>query len=92
MESFSNSPPINLSEGRKWYLPLTNFEATNSVYNITGESYICSFSTPGHWSSRGGADTFNKGQKLVRMRYQSDIKLHVEITKRGIHLQMRKTG
>ena len=35
MGTFSFNPPIDLSEERRWLLAVTNFEETNSVFNIS---------------------------------------------------------
>ena len=60
MQTFSFDPPINLVEERKWLSAVISFEATNSVFKITNENNSFSFTTPGHWSSRGGAETIYK--------------------------------
>ena len=64
VEIFSFNPPINLSEERECLLAVTSFEEANTVLNISDEKYSFSPSTPGHWSSRGGAEIINKIQKL----------------------------
>ena len=56
----------------------TSFEATNSVFHITDENSSSSITIEGHWSSRGGAETINKLQKLLQLRSKNDIKLHAE--------------
>ena len=48
-QSFSFNPSINLVEEGKWWLTVTFFEATNSVFNITNENKSFSISIPGHW-------------------------------------------
>ena len=48
MQTFSFSPPINLSEQGKCLLAITSFEARNSVFNIAGENNSFSISAPGH--------------------------------------------
>ena len=67
METFSFSPPVNLSEA-KWLMVVTSFAATNSVCNITNENNSFSISTPGYWSFRGGTETIHKLQKLLELR------------------------
>ena len=63
---------------------MTSLEAINSVFNITGENDSFSITTPGYWSSRGGAETINKLQIFLELRPQNDIQLHVEeVRKRG---------
>ena len=77
-ETSSFSPLINLSEDKKWLLAVTSFDATNSVFIKTKENKIFSASSPGFWSSRGGAEIRNKLQKLLKMRHNNDIQVHVE--------------
>ena len=38
MKTFSFSTPSNLPEENKWFLGVTSFEATNSVFNKTDEN------------------------------------------------------
>ena len=49
METFLFNPPINLVEEGKWFLAVTFFETTNSVFNITNENNTFSMSIPGCW-------------------------------------------
>ena len=84
LETFSFNPLLNHPEEGKWLLAVTGFEATSSVFNMTNESNSSSISTPGHWSSRGRAETFNRLQNLIKLRSRNDIDLHVKkIEKRG---------
>ena len=62
MQTFSFDPPINQSQEDKWLLTVSGFKTTNFVFNITDENKSFSSSTPGYWSSRGGAETFEKLQ------------------------------
>ena len=78
MQTFPFSPPIHLAEDSNWLLAVTSFEATNSVYIFTDENKSFSISTLSHWSSRGGAETINKLQKLLELRSENDIELHVK--------------
>ena len=78
MENFSFNPPINLAEEGKWLLAVTSFETTNSVFNITKENNSFSISTPGHWSSEDGEELINELNKLLELRSENDIELHVE--------------
>ena len=51
---------------------------------ITDENNSFSFTTPGHWSSRGGAESIYKLQKLLEPESQNDIEFHVkEVKQRG---------
>ena len=61
-----------------------SFEATNSVFKITDENRSFSTTTPGYWSSRGGAETNYKIQKLLEYISQNDHELHVQ--------EVRKSG
>ena len=78
METFSFNPPVYLSQEGKWLSAVTSFKATNSVFNITDGNNSFSFTTPGHWFSRGDAETNYRLQRLVKLRYENDFKLHVE--------------
>ena len=74
-------------------MAVTSFGATNSVFNITNENNSFSFTTPGHWFSRGGAETFHKLQKLLELRSENDIELHVKETeKRGHEIKKDENG
>ena len=49
MQTFSFSPSINLSEEDKWLLAVTSFDASNCVFNISGENDTFSISIPSYW-------------------------------------------
>ena len=49
IQIFSFNPPINLSEEGKWFLGVTSFECTNSVFIMTNENNSFSISMPGRW-------------------------------------------
>ena len=90
METFSFNPPINLSEGRKCVICVTSFEATNSVSNTTDETNSLSITTPGHWNSKSAEKTIDELNKILQLRSQNNIELHVEeVRERGNKL---KTG
>ena len=78
MEMFSFSPLINLYDEANCFLTVTIFGALISDSSITGEDNTFSISTPGHWSSRGGAEAINGLQKFLETRHQNYIKLHLE--------------
>ena len=84
VETFSFSPPIKLSEEGKWLLAVTSFEATNSVFNITKENNSFSITTPRHCNSKSAEKTIEELNKLLELRSENDIELHVE--------QIRKKG
>ena len=54
------------------------FEATNSVFNVTDENNSPSNTTPGPWNSESAQKTFDELNKLLDLRSQIDIDLHVE--------------
>ena len=86
METFSLKPPINLVEEGKSLLAVTSFETTNSVFNINDENNSFPITTPGHWNSKSAEKTFELN-KLLELRSQNDIELHVEqVRKKGINL------
>ena len=89
IETFSLSPPINLSS-EKWSVAVTYFEATVFLSNITNENNSFSISTPGHWNCNDGEELIKKLHKLLQLRSQKDIELHVEeVGKKGNQLKMR---
>ena len=91
METFSFNPPKKLFEGGKWLLAVTSFEATNSVFNIADERKSFSNTIPGHWFSRGTAETMNRLRELLRLRAQNDFELYVEeYRKRGNEVKTRE--
>ena len=78
MQTFSFNPPINLVEEGKWLLAVSSFECTNSVFNITNENNSFSITIPGHWNSESAEETIGELNKLLGLRSQNDIDLHVE--------------
>ena len=85
MQTFSFNPPMNLTEEEKWLLALTNFGATNSVFNITDENNSLSLSIPGHWKYPNKLPEGNniKLKDILELRSQHDIKLHFEKLKKN---------
>ena len=84
MQTFPFNPPIDLVEEGKWLLAVSLFECKNSVFNITNENNSFSITTPGHWNSESVEKTIDELNKLLELRSQHDIDLHVE--------QFRKNG
>ena len=82
MQTFSFSPPINLIEEGKWLLGVTSFEATNSVFKITDKNKSFSITTPGHCNSESAEKTIDELNKLIVLRSENDIYLHVEQVKK----------
>ena len=81
METFSISPPINLSEEGRWLLGVTSFAATNSVFKIT-----FSFSIPGRWRTPVylPEGIIDKLKNLLKLTSEKDIDLHVKEKKEAI--------
>ena len=87
METFSISPTLNLVEEGKWLLAVTSFEATNSVFSITDENNSFSITTPGHRNSEWAEKTIDELNKLLELRFENDIDLHVEqVRRKGVSL------
>ena len=84
IQTLSFNPPINLVEGGKWLLPVTSYEATNSVFEITDENNSFSLTLPGHWLTKSAEKTINEINKFLELRSQNSIELHLE--------QVRKKG
>ena len=56
---------------------------------MTDENNSFPITTPGNFSSRGGAETIIKLQRLLGVRSQNDIELHVEeVRKRGNQMKI----
>ena len=77
-QTFSFSPPINLIEEGKWLLGVTSLECTNSVFNITNENNSFSITIPDHWQTKSDEETVDEQNKLLELRSQNGIDLHVE--------------
>ena len=86
MQTFSFNPPINLFEEGKWLLAVSSFECTNSVFNITNENNSFSIIVPGHYETESAEKTINELNKLLELRSQNGIELHVEVRKKGLIL------
>ena len=84
MQTFSFNPPVNLFEEGKWLLAVSLFECTNSVFNTTNENISFSIIVPGHYETESAEKTINELNKLLELRSQNGIELHVE--------QVRKKG
>ena len=78
LESFSSNPPFNLIEEGKWLLGVTFFERKKSVFNITNANNSFPITTPGHWNSEFAEKIFDELNKLIELRCENDIDLHVE--------------
>ena len=67
-QTSSFNPPLNFSEGGKLLLSVTSFEEVNSLFSITDKNNSFLITIEGHSSSRGGAETINKIQRLLQLR------------------------
>ena len=87
MQTFSFNPPINLVEEDEWLLVVSSFECTNSVFNITNENNSFSIIIPGHYQNKSDEETIDELNKLLELRSQNGIELHVEqVRKKGLIL------
>ena len=74
-------------------IAVTNFEAMNSVFNITDKNTSFSISLPSYWTPLGGEELINKLKKLLELRSQNDIELHgEEFEKRGTRIDNGNSG
>ena len=86
-QSFSFNPPINLVDEDKWLLGVSSFECTNSVFNINNENNSFSIIVPGHYETESDQKTIDELNKLLELRSQNGIELHVEqVKKKGLIL------
>ena len=86
-QTFSFNPPINLIEEDKWLLAVSSFECTNSIFNITDDNNSFSIIIPGHWETEFAEKTINEVNKLLELRSENGIELHVEqVRKKGLIL------
>ena len=83
-QTFSFNPSINLLEEGRWLLGVSSFECTDSVFNITNENNSFSITVPGHYETESAEKTIDELNKLLELRSQNGIELHVE--------QVRKNG
>ena len=65
---FSFLPPINLIEVGKWFLRVSLFECTNSVFNITNENKSFSIIIPGHYQTESAEKTIDELNKVLELR------------------------
>ena len=93
MQTFSFNPPINLFEEGKWLIRVASLEAKISVFNITDENKSFSLSTPSHWNSEDGEELIYELNKLLELRSENDIELHVkEVEKRDPRKELENSG
>ena len=63
---------------------MTFFEPTSSVFNTTDENNSFSITIPCHWNSNSAEKTIDEVNKLLELRSQNDIELHVEQVRKKI--------
>ena len=86
-QTFSFNPPIYLGEEGKWLLGVSSFECTNCVFSITNENNSFSIIVPGHYEAESAQKTIDELNKLLELRSQNGIELHVEqVRKKGLIL------
>ena len=79
MQSFSFNPPLNLVEEGKWLIAVSSLECTNSVFNITNNSF--SIIVLGHWEDEFSEKINNEVNRLLELR---SFESHVgEVRKKG---------
>ena len=84
IQTFSFIAPINLIEEGKWLLAVTSFECTDSVVIITKENNSFSITLPGHWENNSAEKAFDALEKLLELRSQNGIELHVEQVRKKV--------
>ena len=78
------SAATNIVEDGKWMIAVTFFEILNSVFTTTDEHKTFSISIRAYWNSKSTEKTIDELYKILELRSQNDIVLHVE--------QVRKSG
>ena len=82
-QNFSFKPPTNLVEEGKWFLGVSSFECTNSVFNTTNENNLFSIIIPGHYKTESAEKMINDLNKLLEFKF---LELHVEEVKKRGHI------
>ena len=77
-QTFSFNPPLTLVEEGKCLLGVTSLECANSVFNITSENNSFSVIISGHYQNKSDEKTIDELNKLLELRSENGIKLHVE--------------
>ena len=68
---------------------MSSCETTNSVFNVTDENNSFSIAIPGHLNSKSAGKTIDELNKLLELRSENDIELHMQqFEKRGKKLEM----
>ena len=77
-QTFLFNPPIIIYEEGKWFLGVSSYECTNCVFNITKENNSISIIVPGYYETESAEKTIDELNKLLELRSQNGIELHVE--------------
>ena len=88
-QSFSFNPPINLFEEGKWLLGVTLFDCTNFVFNISVENNSFANNIRGHWNSNLAERTIHELNKLLDLKSQNNIDLHVKEVRKNKNWRQR---
>ena len=84
---------INFIEEDKWLLGVTSFECTNFAFIIIDENNSFSLRIPCQWDSEDGEELINEINKLLELRSENDIELHVkEVEERGTRIEVEISG
>ena len=78
MQTFSFNPPMEWIEEGNWLLAVISSEAMNSFFNITDEINKFFLSTSCYWTPEDNEKLINKLNKLLRLRSETNIELHVK--------------
>ena len=89
MQTLSFKPANNLVDEGKRLLAVSSFECTNSVYNMKNENNSFSPTIPGHWENKSAEKTVDELKKLVELRSQNRLELHVEQVRKKCHFTKR---
>ena len=66
---------------------MSSSECTNNTFIINKENNSFSITIPGHWNSKSAEKFIDKRNKLLELRSQNDVDLHVEqVRKKGLIL------
>ena len=80
-QTFSFNPPINLFEEDKWFLAVSSFECTNSVFHITDDNNSFSIIIQGHWETEFAEKIIGEVNRILELKSPES---HVnEVRKRG---------
>ena len=89
MQTYLFSHRNNLLKQGKWLRAVSSFECTNSVFKTNNENNSFSITIPSHWESKSAEKTIDDLNKLLELRSENIIELHVrEVRKRGNQIKI----